>query len=406
MTKIILLVGARPNFMKIAPIIRAMDKHNASSQTNQIKSTLVHSGQHYDYRMSQVFFQDLKLPEPDVYLGVGSGTHAEQTGKAMIELEKVLLREEPDLVVVVGDVNSTLAGALASVKLHIPVAHVEAGLRSGDRSMPEEINRLLTDAVSDYLFTPSPDADQNLEREGIPPEKIFLVGNVMIDSLLYNKPLAAKSDIVHRLGLLATPDPSATDCGSQITNRQSPVKPYALLTLHRPSNVDSDCSLLRIGEAIRQISLRLTVVFPIHPRTRKNLERFGLQRLFEDEHILLTEPLGYLDFLKLEADAMFVMTDSGGIQEETTVLRVPCLTLRDSTERPITITEGTNILVGNDSQRIVEEATRVLDNKGKKGSIPALWDGRAAERIVRIISQRMTAAASASPDDAKETGQQ
>ena len=369
MMRIILLAGARPNFMKIAPVIRAIEKHNTSSRTNRIKTTLVHSGQHYDHEMSQVFFQDLKLPRPDVYLGVGSGTHSEQIGKTMIGLEKVLLKEEVDLVIVVGDVNSTLAGALAAVKSCIPVAHVEAGLRSYDRSMPEEINRLLTDAISDYLFTPSPDANDNLKKEGILAEKIFLVGNVMVDSLLHNREAIKRSQILLRLD----------------------VKPknYALLTMHRPNNVDSGESLLRVGEAIKKISMRTPIIFPIHPRTKKNIEKFRLGRFFEDKHILLIEPLGYLDFLKLTTDARFVMTDSGGIQEETTVLNVPCLTLRDSTERPITISQGTNTLVGSKTSVIIEEATKILDDKGKKGVIPPLWDGKTAERIVNVICQKM-----------------
>lgn len=269
--KIISVVGARPNFMKIAPLIRAIDKYNKNtnhqSQITSHKSpvihVLVHTGQHYDYEMSQVFFQDLKLPKPEVYLGVGSGTHAEQTAKVMIEFEKVLLKEKPDLVIVVGDVNSTLAAALTAVKLHIPVAHVEAGLRSYDKTMPEEINRLLTDHISDYLFTTSKYDDDNLSKEGIPPERIFRVGNIMVDSLLYNKPLAEKSDTLERLGLLAS--------------HQSPVTPYALLTLHRPSNVDNEQNLTRILIAIREIAQKIPIVFPAHPRTQKMLKEFGLQ---------------------------------------------------------------------------------------------------------------------------------
>lgn len=366
--KIVLVVGARPNFMKVAPTIRAINKHNASTRSTHIERTLVHTGQHYDYEMSQVFFQDLELPKPDVYLGVGSGTHAEQTGRIMIEFEKVLFKERPDLVTVVGDVNSTLAGALAAVKLCISVAHVEAGLRSYDRTMPEEINRLLTDAVSDYLFTPSRDADENLKREGISQEKIFFVGNVMVDSLLYNKTRAKQSQILSQLKL--------TEEG------------YALVTLHRPTNVDEKDSLLRIIKALQEITRRLPIVFPAHPRTRKNITKFGFSQIFEDRRILLIEPLGYLDFLNLEMNAKFVMTDSGAIQEETTVLSIPCLTLRETTERPITVSQGTNILVWNDSQRITEEAFKILDGKGKTGNCPELWDGKAAERIVDIISGR------------------
>jgi len=369
--KLILVCGARPNFMKIAPLIRVIDKYNEGLPTNNsrlIDYLLVHTGQHYDYEMSQVFFQDLELPKPDIYLGVGSGTHAEQTGRVMIEFEKVLLKEKPDPVIVVGDVNSTLAAALAAVKLHISVAHVEAGLRSFDRTMPEEINRLLTDAISDYLFTPSPDADENLRREGIPEQKIFFVGNIMVDSLLNNKPKAEKSDILERLGLA--------------TSHQSPVKPYALLTLHRPSNVDDKQSLTRIIAALEQITERIPVVFPAHPRTQKKLKEFNLHL---KSNVLIIPPLGYLDFLNLEMNSRFVMTDSGGMQEETTVLNIPCLTLRDTTERPITITQGTNILVWNDTSRIVEEAFNILDGRAKKGRCPELWDGKAAERIVMVI---------------------
>jgi len=384
MMKIISIVGARPNFMKLAPLIRAIQKHNANPQSPiPIHHLLIHTGQHYDYVMSQVFFQDLELPQPDIYLGVGSGTHAEQTGRTMIELEKVLFKESPDLVIVVGDVNSTLAAALAAVKLHIPVAHVEAGLRSFDRTMPEEINRLLTDAISDYLFTPSPDAGENLRKEGIPDDKIFLVGDVMVDSLLGNKAEAAQSPILHQLNLAE--------------------KGYALLTLHRPSNVDEKESLLRIIKALSEISQKIPIVFPAHPRTRKRLKEFGLLSQFLDispesrpepesrpipnHQLLITAPVGYLDFLNLEMNAKFVMTDSGGIQEETTVLSIPCLTLRNSTERPITITKGTNTLVWNNTERIVEEAFKILDGKGKEGKCPELWDGKTAERIVEVVGK-------------------
>ena len=363
--KVALICGARPNFMKIAPLLRAIEKHNASSGANPIQAILAHTGQHYDYEMSQVFFQDLELPQPDIYLGVGSGTHAEQTGKIMIEFEKVLFQEKPDLVVVVGDVNSTLAAALAAVKLRIPIAHIEAGLRSYDRTMPEEINRLLTDAVSDYLFTPSLDAHKNLKREGIANEKIFFVGNIMVDSLLYSIEKADRSQILAQLSL--------------------DKRDYALLTLHRPSNVDKKQSLLQIMQALQEISQRIPIVFPAHPRTRRNIERFAFTRFFEDENLHLIDSLGYLDFLKLEMNARFVMTDSGGIQEETTVLNIPCLTLRDITERPITITQGTNTLVGNDTQKVIEEVFKILGGKGKKGKCPELWDGKTAERIVEVI---------------------
>ena len=381
--KIVLVCGARPNFMKIAPLLRAIDKHNASSKGNPIEPILVHTGQHYDYEMSHVFFQDLELPKPDVYLGVGSGTHAEQTARVMIEFEKVLLKEKPDLVVVVGDVNSTLAATLAAVKLHISVAHVEAGLRSYDRTMPEEINRLLTDQVSDYLFTPSRDADENLMREGIPQEKIFFVGNVMVDSLLFNKARADQSQILAQLKLAE--------------------EGYALLTLHRPGNVDEKHSLTNIMSAITKISEGIPVIFPAHPRTQKRLREFNLNptstviarpdvigawQSQSQSSILITPPLSYLDFLKLEMYAKFVMTDSGGIQEETTVLNVPCLTLRDTTERPITITRGTNVLVGNSPEKIIEEASKILASNSKSPSHIKLWDGKAAERIVDVLTGR------------------
>ena len=368
--KIILVCSARPNFMKIAPIMRAIEKHNDSFNADSIEPVLVHTGQHYDYEMSRVFFENLELPEPGFYLGVGSGSHAEQTGRTMIELEKVLVAKNPDLVIVVGDVNSTLAAALASVKLLIPVGHVEAGLRSYDRSMPEEINRLLTDAVSDYLFTPSPNAGENLKKEGIAEEKIFLVGNVMVDSLLYNKEKAERSQILSRLGLKE---------GN-----------YALLTLHRPSNVDKKESLLNITRALRQSSQRLPIVFPAHPRTQKRLKEFDLldQSPITSHQFLLIEPLGYLDFLKLMMNVKLVMTDSGGIQEGTTVFGIPCLTLRNTTERPITISQGTNVLVGNNTQKILEETFKIFDSGGKRGSCPELWDGMTAERIVEILGSK------------------
>jgi len=389
--KAILVCGARPNFMKIAPLLRAITKHNELNKPNKLNKLdelpitpiLVHTGQHYDYEMSQAFFQDLELPEPDIYLGVGSGTHAEQTGKVMIELEKVLLEEKPDLVVVVGDVNSTLAAALAAAKLNIPVAHVEAGLRSYDRTMPEEINRLLTDQISDYLFTPSSDADENLKREGIPQDKIFLVGNVMVDSLLFNKAKADQSQILARLKLTE--------------------KGYALLTLHRPSNVDDKDRLTKIMSAISEISQRVPVVFPAHPRTRKKLREFDVnvpatvipnpgelnKRSRFNGRLLIIPPLGYLDFLKLEMYAKFVMTDSGGIQEEATVLNVPCLTLRNSTERPITISRGTNVLVGKSPEKIIEEASKVLASNSQSPPQIELWDGMTAERIVAVFVNKM-----------------
>lgn len=365
--KVALVCGARPNFMKIAPLIRAIEKHNASSGMSPIKPLLVHTGQHYDYEMSQVFFQDLKLPQPDIYLGVGSETHAEQIGKVMIEFEQMLFKENPDLVVVVGDVNSTLAAALATVKLHIPIAHVEAGLRSHDKTMPEEINRLLTDHISDYLFTTSRYDDDNLKKENIASDKIFLVGNIMIDSLLYSREVAERSNILSRLSL----------------EEQG----YALLTLHRPSNVDNKKNLTNILSAINSISQKIPVVFPVHPRTKKNIDGFGFHDLFTGNHVSFIKPLGYLDFLKLEMNARLVMTDSGGIQVETTALEVPCLTLLNSPVWVITHTQGTNILVSSNSEKLVEEVYKILDGKSKKGNCPELWDGKTAERIVDILAE-------------------
>ena len=376
--KWILVVGARPNFMKIAPIIRAIEQNNTTHYLSRgtIHYSLIHTGQHYDLNMSDTFLRDLNLPEPDMHLGIGSGTHGEQTGRVMIEFEKALFREQPDLVIVVGDVNSTLACTLAAVKLQIPVAHVEAGLRSFDRTMPEEINRMVTDVLSDYLFTPSPDADENLKREGISEEKIFLVGNVMVDSLLFHREKAGKTDILKKLGLM-----------------NNPIDPYTLLTLHRPSNVDSRHDFQKIINALTEISRHIPIIFPAHPRTRKQIEAFALQHHFTDSTphefgVHIVNPLGYLEFLNLTMHATFVMTDSGGIQEETTVLGIPCLTLRDSTERPITITLGTNVLVGNDTQKITKEALRILDGQGKKGHCPPNWDGHTAERIVKILSEK------------------
>jgi len=359
--KIILIVGARPNFMKIAPILEALRK-----TPDEFDPYLVHTGQHYDERMSEIFFEELGLPKPDRYLGVGSGTHATQTARVMIAFEEVLMEERPDLVLVVGDVNSTVACSLDAVKLHIRVGHVEAGLRSRDRTMPEEINRLVTDSISDLLFTTCRDADENLIREGIPREKIFFVGNVMIDSLRKFEQMAETSPILDTLNL----EP----------------KEYGLLTLHRPSNVDQRSRFEGIIQALGEIQTRLPLIFPIHPRTRKMLDELGLHPQVEEmENLKLIAPVGYLDFLKLEKTARLVLTDSGGIQEETTVLGVPCLTLRENTERPITVEVGTNQLVGMDRARIVRAAMDLLDGGGKPGRIPEGWDGKAAERIVEVL---------------------
>ena len=358
--KIVNVVGARPNFMKIAPLMRQMKKHK------KIKPILVHTGQHYDYEMSKIFFKDLGIPDPDIHLGVGSGLHGEQTGQVMIKLEKVLLKEKPDLVLVVGDVNSTMAATLTATKLHIPVAHVESGLRSFDRTMPEEINRLVTDSVADFLFTPSPDGNVNLAKEGVDKKKVFLVGDIMIDSLFYNLKKARKSNILKKLSLKK--------------------KGYALLTLHRPSNVDAKENFGNIIDALEKISKKLPIVFPAHPRTVKMIEELGLKKRFtKNKNILLLKPQGYLDFVNLMMNAKFVMTDSGGIQEETTVLDIPCLTLRNTTERPITITRGSNVLVHTNTKKIVDEANKILRGKVKRSKLISYWDGKTAEKIVSIL---------------------
>jgi UDP-N-acetylglucosamine 2-epimerase (non-hydrolysing) len=348
--KILNVVGARPNFMKIAPIAEEMRK------APDLTGILVHTGQHYDEGMSDVFFRDLGIPVPDVHLGVGSGSHAEQTARIMVEFEKVCTREKPDLVVVVGDVNSTMACTIVAAKLLIPVAHVEAGLRSFDRRMPEEVNRLVTDALATLLFTTSRDADENLKREGADPSKIHFVGNVMIDTLLKQRQKAAELHV------------------------EKP-KQYALVTLHRPSNVDDPKVLGPILEALQQISKTMPVLFPIHPRTQKRVGDFGLSM----DGIRMMEPLGYLEFLNLESTASVVLTDSGGLQEETTILGVPCLTLRHNTERPVTIEHGTNIMVGPDKSRILEAFRRIVNGDWKPSGPPEFWDGHAAERIVRVI---------------------
>ena len=353
---VINVVGARPNLIKIAPLVEQMKRHPG------IRQLLLHTGQHYDDQMSQIFFDDLGIPQPDIYLGVGSGSHAEQTARVMIAFEKALLEHEPDLVVVVGDVNSTLACTITAAKLSIPVAHVEAGLRSFDRAMPEEINRIVTDALSDFLFTTSREAGENLLHEGVPAEKIFFVGNVMIDTLNRHRGRARQLNTPARFGL----EPGR----------------YALLTLHRPSNVDNPETFADILDALTAIQCDFPILFPAHPRTVKRISEFGFaQRLDSAPDLRLVDPLGYLEFLDLMMHAQLVLTDSGGIQEETTILGVPCLTIRENTERPITITEGTNVLVG--------EARRVLKGEGKAGRVPELWDGRAAERIVSILWEQM-----------------
>jgi UDP-N-acetylglucosamine 2-epimerase (non-hydrolysing) len=354
------VAGARPNFMKVAPLLRAL---NASGRFD---SYLVHTGQHYDDAMSESFFRDLGIATPDVNLGVGSGSHAAMTAEVLRQMEPILIAQKPDVLIVVGDVNSTLAAALAAAKLGIRIAHVEAGLRSGDRSMPEEINRVLTDAISDWMFVTEPAGRENLLREGVDRARIHLVGNVMIDTLFANLARARERATLARLGL-------RTD-------------EYALLTLHRPSNVDDPAKLAALFSVLEEVHTQLPVVFPVHPRTRAAIER-GLggraPRLFA------TEPLGYLDFLALMADARFVLTDSGGVQEETTALGVPCLTMRDNTERPITVTEGTNTLAGTDPGAIRAELRKMLAGETKRGHVPSLWDGHAAERVVSVLAREL-----------------
>lgn len=358
--KIMNVVGARPNFPKIAPIIRELKKHS------EIDSMLVHSGQHYDENMNDIFFRQMGIPAPDVNLEVGSASHANQTAEILRRIEATLLNYQPDLVLVVGDVNSTFAASLAASKLGIRVAHVEAGLRSFDRSMPEEINRVLTDALADYLFVTEETAISNLLREGRPRESIFFVGNVMIDSLLQFLPMAHESRIGEELGLM----------------QGSSWRRFAVLTLHRPSNVDSSKKLSEILEAVNAIAAEIPVIFPVHPRTRESIAQLG----FINAHgVMPVSPLGYLDFLCLMSHAALVLTDSGGIQEETTFLSVPCLTLRENTERPITITQGTNRLVATDPEKIIAAARDSLSPIGKVCRVPALWDGHAAERIVEVL---------------------
>ena len=345
------VVGARPNFVKAAPVIRALETWPDARQT------LVHTGQHYDRNLSDIFFSELNMPAPDVNLEVGSGSHAVQTAEVMKRFEPVVLERKPDLVLVYGDVNSTVAAALVCSKLRIRVGHVEAGLRSFDRTMPEEINRIVTDQLADLLFTPAEDGDINLQREGVPAEKIYRVGNVMIDSLIQLLPAVMRF------------------------SKDSLPQRYALVTLHRPSNVDDSANLKNILESLLEVNERLEVVFPVHPRTRQRIDRLGVNI----EKLRFLGPLPYIEFLSLQRRAVVVITDSGGVQEETTYLGVPCLTMRNNTERPVTVDMGTNVLVGRDRRLLDSELTKILEGGAKKGSIPPLWDGRASERIARAL---------------------
>jgi len=351
------VVGARPNFMKAAPVMQALGKHD------YVRQTLVHTGQHYDFNMSDVFFRQLGMSAPDVNLDVGSGSHAQQTSQIIARLERVVLELKPDWVVVYGDVNSTAAAAMVCAKLLVPVAHVEAGLRSFDRTMPEEINRLLTDQISDLLFTPSEDGNQNLQREGIAPEKVHLVGNVMIDTLVRLLP--------HTLERLPKDAPER----------------FVLVTLHRPSNVDDIGWLKSLLSLFLEVSRDCAVLFPVHPRTRSRMAEIGIELSIGGSGLQILDPAPYLEFLTLQSRAAVVITDSGGIQEETTFLGVPCLTVRENTERPITVSMGTNVLVGRDIARLQTELTAALSGKAKRRKIPPLWDGHAAERIAEVMVQ-------------------
>ena len=352
------VVGARPNFMKIAPVVLELKRR-------RIRQFLVHTGQHYDPNMSKIFFDQLGMPEPDIHLGVGSGSHARQTGRIMAAFEEVCQKRRPDLVIVGGDVNSTMAASLVAAKLQIPVAHVEAGLRSFDRTMPEEVNRIATDLVSEFLFTTEESANKNLRKEGIDKDKIHFVGNCMVDTLLKHVDVAVQGSPWNSFGV----EPAG----------------YALVTLHRPSNVDDPKILKQVMGAIIEVSKKAPVLFPIHPRTRKRLKTLSMKM---SSSLKLCEPLPYLTFLGLMAKARFVLTDSGGIQEETTVLKVPCLTLRWNTERPVTVKRGTNRLVGTDPRKIRQSVDRILAGRWPSGRRPPLWDGKAAQRIVDIIERK------------------
>ncbi len=360
---VILVAGARPNFMKIAPIYQEMAKRG-------IDQLLVHTGQHYDANMSQVFFDDLGIPEPDIHMGVGSGSHAKQTAAIMVEFEEICIEHNPSLVVVVGDVNSTLACAIVASKMHIATAHVEAGLRSGDMTMPEEVNRLVTDAISDILLTPSRDADQNLLQEGRSEDDVYFVGNIMIDSLFGTLESVGESSILEDLDLASGE--------------------FGVLTMHRPSNVDDRQILVGILDALREICKSVRLVFPVHPRTSNKIAEFQLMSEFEDiDNLTMIEPVGYLDFIALVSESKIVITDSGGIQEETTALGIPCITMRENTERPITVSQGTNRIVGTKPSSIISEVDSSMRESGVNTQIPEFWDGKTAKRIVDVFEARM-----------------
>jgi UDP-N-acetylglucosamine 2-epimerase (non-hydrolysing) len=362
--KLILVTGARPNFVKAAPLLNELKKHGRF-----FESLLVHTGQHYDHNLSELFFEQLKMPQPDIYLGVGSGSHSQQTAAIMIGLEETFTHQEPDLVIVFGDVNSTLAGAIVAAKMQIPTAHVEAGLRSFDTSMPEEINRIVTDRLSELCFVSEHSGMVNLQNEGKSKDQLFFVGNIMIDSLKNHLDACRKSPILNSLCL-------------------NP-REYAVLTLHRPSNVDDKEVLGRVLSALNDIGRKIPIIFPCHPRTRKELANFGLSSQFADDRIRIMEPVGYIDFLRLQSEAKFVLTDSGGIQEETTYLGIPCITLRYNTERPITVEVGSNILTGPEPGKIIDAVNHIMNGTPRKGEIPPLWDGAASARIANILLDKM-----------------
>lgn len=382
--KILLIAGARPNFMKIAPIIRSLGDRRGAKGNENLSWKLIHTGQHYDYEMSKVFFEDFDIPEPDYFLNVGSGAHAEQTAKVMVEFEKVCLQEKPDVVIVVGDVNSTLACSITAKKLNIKVAHVEAGLRSGDMAMPEEINRIVTDSISDYLFVTEKSGIENLKKEGKGNDQIFFVGNIMIDTLYYSLDKLKERSCE---GAKAGNHEGENAKGKSLDPQEGKTSNsrYAVVTLHRPSNVDNEGKLKDILTALGEISKDMNIYFPIHPRTVKNIEKFHLTYLLDNAAIRTLPPMSYLDFLALWKGAALVLTDSGGIQEETTALGVPCFTIRENTERPITIEEGTNTLVGTTRKGILDAYNNFKIDGKKSGKIPELWDGKAAQRIIKYL---------------------
>ena len=366
---IYLVAGACPNFMKIAPIVRALQ---ASQSGNGLSFKIIHTGQHYDREMNDVFFEELGIPQPDVFMAAGGGSHAQQTAKIMVGFEELCEKECPAAVLVVGDVNSTLACSIVAKKLQIPVAHVEAGLRSGDMSMPEEINRLVTDSISDWFFATEPAACEHLRREGKAESSVHYVGHVMVDNVLYQADKLAQADT----------------SGFETSAFKAQQGRYGVVTLHRPSNVDEPATFARIAGALKEIAQDLPLIFPVHPRTRANIEKFGIDL---GPNVTLAGPQAYMAFLNLWKDAAVVLTDSGGLQEETTALGVPCITIRENTERPVTVEEGTNVLAGTDPEAIVREARKVLRGEGKQGRRPHLWDGRAAERIVAVLARELAA---------------